>query len=383
MVIRSQAFLLDRGGGGLNTVRNFISQNIGRRAFVIKSLEASSYNSTTTVLNLLYEDYVDNWITSISPKENYIISTGVDLNDLSLFMLFTEPVASSALSGAVVVDGSGLDTGRYRLSGKYNNYSLKVNLNGFGSTGNHSYYIDNRKIRQPDGTEHPLIVAGGYTVHTHASPYLSDSASDKILRRGEIAIDHLYLNNSIGIQNTINQYLVTKNVRAEDLITYSFTKRSENNVDLYILYISAPEPQIIKGYPGNNDFVPFNRNLSKIRLTFSTELSRYQINNYSSLFVIEAGYNTYYDISSNIISLLPDDRTVEISIDSLSLPKGIYTVVAKPGLLSNKNIAKQSPDHWTVVIDSYEGGSGSSPGGSGDANMNDVMRRISFRGMGA
>jgi hypothetical protein len=56
----------------------------------------------------------------------------------------------------------------------------------------------------------------------------------------------------------------------------------------------------------------------------------------------------------------------------------VYTVVVRPGIISNKRFIKQKPDFWTIVLDTYEGSAG-----NGDANMNDVMRRISFRGMGA
>jgi hypothetical protein len=56
----------------------------------------------------------------------------------------------------------------------------------------------------------------------------------------------------------------------------------------------------------------------------------------------------------------------------------VYTLIARPGIISSKRFIKQKPDFWTIVVDTYEGSSG-----SGDANMNDVMRRIAFRGMGA
>ena len=378
MIIRSRAFLLTRGGEGLNVVRNFISTTIGHNAFLIKNIETTSFNSSTNIINIIYQDYSDNLLQSISPKENYILSTGINSGNLYLNLLLNEPIGASFRSGAVVVDGSGLDTHRYITTGSSNGYSVKVNLSGFDVTGNHSYLIDSTKVRRPDGTFYPYSIPGGYTIHTHASPLASEFTSHKVNRRGEIAFEHVYLNNSSGVQAAINQFLANRSIDVEELIAYNFVNRDNNSIDLYIIYISDPEPQIIGGYPSHQSFIPYNRLLSKVRLTFSTSLSSSQLATQPGLFVIDTGFNTFYNVSTANILLLQDQRTVEINVTPYITAKGIYTIIANPGIVSNRNIAKQLPDHWTIIVDSYEGGSG-----SGDANMNDVMRRIAFRGMGA
>ena len=378
MIIRSRAFLLNRGGEGLNVVRNFISTTIANNAFLIKNLETTSFNSTTNIVNIIYQDYSDSLVNSVSPRENYILSTGINSSNLYLNVLLNEPIAQYFRSGSVVVDGTGLDTPRYITTGSSNGYAVKIDLSGFDSTGNHTYYIDSTKVRRPDGTYYPYSIPGGYTIHTHASPLASDFSSHRVNRRGQIAFDHIYINSSSGVQTAINQFLANNAISVEDLIAYSFVKRDNNNTDLYVLYISNPEPQIIGGYPLHQSFIPYNRLISKVRLTFSTALVSSQLQAQPGLFVIDTGFNTFYNVSTSNIALLQDQRTVEINVTPYITTKGIYTIIVNPGLLSSRNIAKQSPDHWTIIVDSYEGGSG-----SGDANMNDVMRRIAFRGMGA
>ena len=100
------------------------------------------------------------------------------------------------------------------------------------------------------------------------------------------------------------------------------------------------------------------------------------------LFYIRSGLSTFTEVSASHVTLLDDKRTVTINVTSYLGDSGVYTIVVMPGLLSLSGFSKIKPDDWVLVLDTYEGG-GTGGTGTGNANMNDVMRRIAFRGMGA
>jgi hypothetical protein len=392
MTLRSEIFYIGRGGSGLDSVNTFILQNIEYDSFLIKNISASSLNDTVTILTITYNLYDDEMIHDISPRENYILTTGINSGDYGLNILFSHKLAPYIFSGAIVVDGTGLflnGTGSFNGSGlpisysnvdSYSNsYSVSIGLSGFTATGSHFYFIDNTKIFREDNSTFSSPAAGGYTIHSQSSAYLGEKYSiNKSKIRGKISIDLLYLNKSIQIQNYINDYLLSKNIQSNNLVAYSTVSRSLDQIELYICYVADPEPQIITGYPSNHSLLPIEKKPKTIFLTFSTELDNYQITSQADLFGIISGSGQSVSISPEHISLLPDKRTAIINIESYITTNRVYTIIARPGIISSTRFIKQKPDFWTIVIDTYEGSAG-----SGDANMNDVMRRIAFRGTGA
>jgi len=394
MVLRSEIFYISKGGNGLDSVNRYIFENIEYDAFLIKNVSASVLNDKVTGLTVTYNKYDEDMVHDISPRENYILTTGVDRSTYGLNVLFSNKLASYIFSGAVLVDGTGLtigNTGLYNgsgvpssysdVDGYSNSYIASIRLTGFTTTGSHSYILDNLKLFREDGSNFSTPLAGGYTIHSQSSAYLGDRYSiNKSKIRGKVSVDAIYLNKSVQVQNYINDYLKSKNIQSNYLIAYTTVSRSLDQIELYICYISDPEPQIITGYPNNHSLLPVDKKPKTISLTFSTELDLSQLISQPDLFGIITGSGQSSSISPQHITLLPDNKTAIINIESYLTTNRVYTIIARPGIISSNRFIKQKPDFWTVVIDTYEGSSGS---GTGDANMNDVMRRISFRGMGA
>ena len=392
MVLQSEVFYITRGGTGLDRVNRFILDTVSYDGHLLKNISASILNDRVTALTVTYNKYDEDMIHDISPKENYILTTGINSGDYGLNILFSHKLAPYLFSGALIVDGTGLvvnNTGSVNGSGIpsssgnidifSNSYIASIPLNNFINAGSHFYIIDNTKIFREDDTNFSNPVAGGYTIHSQSSVYLGDKYSiNKYKLRGKITVDLIYLNKTVQLQNYINDYLKSNNVQSNYLIAYTTVSRGLDQIELYLAYISDPEPQIITGYPSNHSLIPVEKKPKSISLTFSTELDEFQISNQPGLFGVISGSGQSSSISPQHITLLADKKTAIINIDSYLTTNRVYTVVARPGIVSSTRFIKQKPDFWTIVIDAYESSSG-----TGDANMNDVMRRISFRGMGA
>jgi hypothetical protein len=379
MISKSEAFYITKGGSGLETVNRYILANIEYDAYLIKGITASALNDSVTILTLTYSSGDEEMVQEISPRENYILTTGISTGDFTLSLLFTSPLSTTLISGAVSIDSSGLPPSAMSLDGYCNGYTLYVNSSEFAVTGSHSYLIDNTRFLRQDGISFTSPVAGGFSFHGQSSAYLGDKySSSKNRTRGKVTLDLIYLNKSTPIQNYIDQYLKTKNIQASHLISYTSVARVADQIELYIVYISDPEPQIITGYPHNHSLVPADKKPRQLTLTFSTDLDKYQVTSQSNLFGITSGFGIVTEVSPSDITLLSDNRTIVINMEPYATANRVYTLIARPGIISSKRFIKQKPDFWTIVVDTYEGSSG-----SGDANMNDVMRRIAFRGMGA
>lgn len=392
MTISSEVFYIGKGGSGIDSVNNFILQTLEYNAYLIKNVSASSLNEKVTALTVTYEKYDSEMVHDISPKENYILTTGINSADYGINILFSHQVSTDIRSGAVMVDGTGLyagGTGTVNGSGIFvsqsgidsysNSYVISVGLSGFTATGSHFYLIDNTKISRADGSTFSNPVAGGYVFHTQSSASQGFKYSiNKSKIRGKVTVDVVYLNKSNQLQQYISQYLSDRNVSQDFLISYSLISKTSDQIELYIAYVSEPEPQIITGYPFNHSLIPVNKKPKTVSLTFSTDIVASQLTSQLDLIGIISGSGPSTSISPQHISILSDNRTAIINIESYLTSSKIYTLVVRPGIISSKRFIKQKPDFWTIVVDTYEGSSG-----TGDANMNDVMRRISFRGMGA
>jgi hypothetical protein len=379
MSLNSAAFLISKGGEGLNNLVRYIEQNIGYNVFLIKSIQASILNDTVTTLSLIYNTHEEDLVNSISPREGYILSTGITSGQFGLKLLFTHPIDYNVPSGVFTIDNTGITQSDFVVDNYSNGYSARVNLSGFTGLGSHSYLIDNTKLYRQDRTTYPYATAGGYVFHTNASSYLGERRYSTFGRpRGKITADVIYLSKNEIVQSAIDQYLKLKNIPIEFLVSFTSVARPTNIIELYIVYVTNPEPQIVSSYPLNHSLIPYGKAPSEVTLVFSTELDSYQTVYQPGLFAIEYGFTGSIDISSDDLTLLEDRRTLIINTAPYLKEKNIYTIVVKPGLVSAKGFSKEKPDNWTVVIDDYLGGSG-----AGDAGMVDVMRRISFRGMGA
>jgi hypothetical protein len=379
MTLRSEVFYISKGGLGLESVNRYIFDNIEYDAYLIKGISASVLNDSVTLITLTYSKYDEEMIQDISPRQNYILTTGIPSGNFGIKVLFSQQISTTLQSGSVLIDGSGLPVSAFSLDGYSNSYTLDINSSQFTITGSHYYLLDNSKLYRQDGSAFASPGIGGYSFHSQSSAYLGDrygSSKDKI--RGKISADVIYLSKSTNIQNYIDQYLKSKNVHINHLITYSNVSRVVDQVELYLVYISDPEPQIITGYPQNHSLIPSNKAPKNLTLTFSTELDKYQLVSQPSLIAITSGFGTTTEVNPSHITLLNDNKTISIDMQSYLTSSRVYTVVVRPGIISNKRFIKQKPDFWTIVLDTYEGSAG-----NGDANMNDVMRRISFRGMGA
>ncbi len=379
MSLVSAVFQISRNGSGLINLVNYIDKNIGFDAHLIDRIEASQLTTNVSLVTVFHRKYSDDMVSSISPRPNYILTSDAANSNLTLRLLFTHQISPNQPDGVIVIDGTELDNSQFSLDST--GYIGTVDLSSYVSSGHHSYIIDNTKLRRVDGSLYTRSFVGGYTVHVQSAPWMGDTPSNRVKIRGQVSADLIYLNKSQAIQASIDQFLRTRNVPPEYLIGVATVTRQSNQIELYIVYVSNPEPQIIYTFPAFDALIPTDKAPTSIKITYSTPIDETSATLAAGSFALYTS-DTQTLIDPSDVTLLDDGRTVEVAISSYATAANAYSLVSRQGLRSVKGFSKSKPELVNFVLDKYEGG-GTGGGGTGDITKADVMRRIAFRGMGA
>jgi len=356
MSLRTKSFYLNKDSS-LQPITDFILVEIGLNSFLIKDLQASLKNNNIIEYTLFYNKYPESIVDSYAPREGVVFNSNSLSNSLDIRILFNYPIdPSSITSGTFSIDNIGLDTGKVYVDPASKNYIVKLNTSGnFQTEAYHTYKINNT-LRLLDGSSFPYSTLGGYTIHNSLPhTYLGDYSSEvRSKRRGNITAGYIKLNNNQNIQQGILEYLYLNNVTSEDRVITASVLDDGHIKIVYFLYLSSVEPQIVNGYPLNNSILSNTAYPDTFTFTFNTELDKLTLTGTSNLFTIESDFNTSTSIAPNNITLLSDNKTVEIDVSSYISDESVYTIVARPGIKSlYNNIIKIKPDHWSFQIIDY------------------------------
>lgn len=360
MSLRTKSFYLNKDSS-LQPITDFILVEIGLNSFLIKDLQASLKNNNIIEYTLFYNKYPESIVDSFAPREGVVLNSDSISSSLDIRILFNCPIdPSSITSGTFSIDNVGLDTGRVYVDPDSKNYIVKLNTSGnFQTQSYHTYKIHNT-LRLSDGSSFPYNTLGGYTIHNSLPhTYLGDYSSEiRTKRRGTVTAGYIKLHNNQNIQQGILEYLFLSNITSEDrVLTASVIDDGPIRI-VYFLYLSSVEPQIVNGYPLNNSILSNVSYPDTFTFSFNTELDRGTLTGTSNLFTIESDFSTSTSISTNHITLLEDNKTVEIDISSYISNQSVYTIIARPGIKSlYNNVIKIKPDQWSFQIIDYAGSS--------------------------
>tara|TARA_R110002074_G_scaffold402324_1_gene607072 strand:+ start:141882 stop:145799 length:3918 start_codon:yes stop_codon:yes gene_type:complete len=367
MTLQSKSFLIYKGDT-LETIAQFLQQEIGLNAFLIKTIKGVSLSNNVTQITLLFEKYSSEILDSIAPREGAIFTTGVSSDDFDLRFLFNDPIDFRSIqSGTFSIDGVGLDTGRVYLDQDSNNYFLKVSASGssFQTDDFHTYQLSTSLKRQ-DGSRLSYTPVGGYVFHTLSNAHIGDYIDPYIgRRRGRVAVAVVRLSKGLNPQQGITEFLSQRQLSDDRLIAYTPISTSTNTVDVYFIYIDKLEPQIISGFPLNNSLLPDISAPGKVTFVFNTPLDKAKMSATTGLFSIEEGFSTSTNVPPSKVTLLDDLQTVEIDTSTYFTSQKIYSILARPGILGLDGLSKEKPEQWTIHIASYEGGATTGEGATG------------------
>lgn len=372
MSVQSRTFAISQNSS-LSVVSNYLRSVIGYDAYLIRSIQADSISNQICNLTVYYSDAPDKLIDSVTPNIGAIVSTGNASNEFDLRVLFNKPVdVSSLTSGQFSIDGYGLETSRISFSTGTNNYFAKISASGNRfQSGSVDYHIDST-LRFADGSYLNTIYPGGYTFNGLSSAHIGEEYTT--YKRGEVSLGSVFVLKANSVTQAIANYLASINLDSNNLISYTSVDRGLS-IQTFFLYISRPEPQIVRGYPQTNSLCPTTALPDKITLTYNVKLNPSTLST-NGLFSIESGFLTSTPISASDITLLADGKTIEIDLSSYITGAGTYSIISRPGLLSSNGIYKQKPEQWILIISSYDAGDSISYSGL-------THSQILARGLGA
>lgn len=356
MSLKSRSFLVYKGDT-LDNISQYLDQEIGLNAYLIKDIQAVSLNETVTQVTVLYNKYPDQALDSIAPREGAIFGSGIANDDFDIRFLFNYPIDFGSIeSGTFLIDGQGLSTDKINLDNKSNKYFLKVSASGAGfqNYAFHTYQVA-PSLKRIDGSSFSYTPVGGYIFNDLSSAHIGDYSrpyADR--RRGKVAVGVVRLSKSINPQQGIVEYLNQKQITEDRLISYTSVSTSTNTCDVYFVYLVKIEPQIVSGFPLNNALLPQVSAPDKVTLVFSVQLDKAKLLSTAGLFTIESGFSSSINVSPSDITLLSDLKTVEINTSSYFTAEKVYSIIARPGILGLDGLEKEKPEQWTIHISAYE-----------------------------
>lgn len=371
MILQSKSFFIGKGDS-LQQVNSFIEKELGLDSYLIKDIQAVLLNDQTVQLTLLYNKYPTKIIDSVAPREGAIFTDGVSSNDFDIRFLFNYPIDfNSIVSGSFSIDDVGIPVDQIYTDSNSNGYFLKVLATGYQTQAFHTYKVSSDLLRS-DGSKLSYTPVGGYIFHDLSSAYIGDYFSDYYShRRGVTTIGLIRISKDRTAEQGIREFLAQQGLPDDRLIAFTSVARGTNLLDIYLVYLSKLEPQIVSGFPLNNSLLPDVSAPSKVTFVFNTDLDKSLLTTATGLFTIEEGFGTSTEVDPSYISLTDDLRTVEIDVSNYFTAQKVYSIIARPGLISLDGFEKIKPEQWTIHIAAYEAvstGAGVADGSGADPN---------------
>lgn len=360
MSLLSKTFIINKGDS-LLPINSFIDSEVGLDSYLIKGINATAITANVTYVTLLYSKYPDVTIKASSPASNSVLTSDVLSDESELVLLFNSPINTQALSGKLFIDDAPVPLSLIKTNTDSNNYLIKVSLSGYLTTGVHSYTIDST-LPLADNSQFPYTTIAGYSIH--GSSTVSPVVPYKIDRRGETRIASIKVPRGTTPQQGISQYLGQLQINPNaSLIDFSFISSNNNSLEVFFLYLSKIEPQIVDTYPANNSWLASTGLIETVSIRYNTELDFGSLF-LSGIFSIESGFNYSTPIPPSNINLRSDLRTVDITVSGYLTDHNLYNIVSRPGLRSLGGLPKRKPELYSINIYDYNFGTGTSNGGS-------------------
>lgn len=356
MALRSKTFVL-RKGESLDQISDFLLSEIGLDGHLIQGVESSVLTDDLTSYTVLYNQYPKQILDHVSPRLGGIFATGIQMTHAEF--LFSSPIDfSSVQSGAFLINNTGISLSGIHLDRNSNNYLVRLDLTGHTSaTGFHEIRIDSSKIKKADGTPLEYSPVAGYVIHNQSSAHLGDQFPNWYdRRRGRVRASVVPLSKGIIPQVGISEFLLSRGISDDRLISFTVSTRAESTIDVFFLYFSSLEPQIVAGFPLQNTLFPDVSAPPQLTLVFKDRIDKSQLTNDSGRITLSNSYTGNINIDPAHIAVLNDLRTVRISTAPYLTGRSLYNLTVRPGLRTYLgDQALEKPIMFSVVLDTYEG----------------------------
>lgn len=361
MNLLSKSFLV-RKGEDLSAATQFLLDEIGLDAYLLKEIQAENLNPEVTCVTLLYHKYAEEIIDNILPRKGGIYTRGIVGNGYSQ-IVFSQPIGiGSLVSGAVLIDGTALAANRLSLVPESNDYILKINLTGYNNNDFHEIRLDRELLKRKDNSLFEYSPVLGYVLHTYPAPHLGDYTPPYRTRaRGRVKIDVIRVDKAANISRLLVERLAYLGTDPSSLLYYTSAKTDEDLISVFFAYVSSPEPIILDSFPLNNSLLPQGSPPNNVTFVFNTELDKSYVQS-NSFITVTSSYATVTDIPYTAVSLLSDNRTLVVDTTSYITNSGAYSLVINPGLRTNLGVVKVKPEQWNCYVDAYLTISGGSIG---------------------
>jgi len=352
-----KSFLINKNQD-CSSVDSFIQLTLGSNPFLITALKADCIDANITRLDLWYKLNYDVPVASASPAPGCVFTTGLtNGNLLDLRILFNQPISTGSLvSGSISVDGVSLPVSRYTASP----YFLDVNLANYALPGYHYLYLDRTKINLASSNSVSNSYYSDYNVYGQSVAGKIASPKVKQAIKGITKTVVIRARSSNLADASVQSYIRTNEIGSEHIVAQASCIDPRGIHETYLVHILRQEPQIESSSPTSDSLLPLVLAPGKVSFTYTTPLDGGQVTTQSGLFTVFSGYNSYSNISPSLISLSSDRKTVTIDTSSIFTEKRFYSILSNPGLRSNIGAAKTSPDMWSIYVDDYMTGGGSS-----------------------
>lgn len=341
MTLATKSFKISRGQG-VREVEVFIQREIGRDLSLIKGIQAVSLNENTTQLTINYLTAPEKVLEISNPIPGLIVGSGTPPS--GVVAQYASEFRPSSFTGGeqVQFDSFEIPSSNIHIETGGDNRIVTVDIGPYyntDGTGIHNLLIDDNVIKR-DGTTQQHSALVGFTVSSSASPFVGNEIAYTASQiRGVANVRYTILNTSIASSDrTLAQILANE----KELYLFTTVRKSDSQTELFSVIVSDPEPRIVASSPPYGANHPENTSFNDIYLTYSHDLSRSQLGNAAVYSIVRSPGDTI-DIPASYITLLSDDRTVKIDIDSVigdySITNQYISVIQKPGLLSANGVA--------------------------------------------
>ena len=358
MGLKSRTLFARKGEGGLQEVRSFLRDTIGNNGDLILRLEGVLYQPDVVHLSIYYLDRPDLALRATSPAPGVIVTTGTDVNHISL--LFSDKIETGSIaSGSFTLDNIGLETRDVNVES--NQYIARIRVTGStnNSSGFHSLEIDSSKIKYTNGEfiQHSAVMGYNKANINAAYPGQEQPYSAFGGRRGDVSIVGVVVPKGSPSNEIISAFMRQAGVTQDRLIASTSVPLDNGNLYCFFIYFVTLEPQIIYYYPYNYSFALDTNAPSEVAVIFREKIDKPYITGTSGLFKIATSYNTDYGIQGTQITVEPDNKTVKVATSAWLTGSGIYDMHIY-GVKSYDGTVKTVPDIYTLLVGQITGAGG-------------------------
>lgn len=343
MSLLQKTFRIGLGGRGTKEVERFISTHIGRDLTLIEGLDATSINSNTTELTLIYRDYPDTSpILASNPPNGFIASTGHPVD--TLYLQYSTPIDKSSIqTGDIIIDGNVVTGGEFVIESGTNDYVMRIRTTAYYNDpspfpGIHTALLD-KSIKNTFGKEQNNSSLIGYTHSSRAGPSVGDpfvhSANDL---RGTTKLRYAIFDSSVNTNKKLGEMIKTAN----ELLAFTSVQKPNSTTEVFTLVTDQLEPRIVGTFPRQGANNPDTDEFKTLTLTFQDPIDVNQVSHQSGVFGLNAHFGLTNHIATGNVKAI-DNKTVQLSVANQviesSIQNNYMNVMVYAGLRAQGGLA--------------------------------------------